>query len=47
MRIGKWHVQIWRAHGFTFLIKYEGGWNDGTQKRLYFLFWEINFNKDE
>ncbi len=42
--IGKWNVNIWKTHGFTFLFHYEWKWNDGTQKRLYILWWEINFD---
>ena len=42
MKIGKWNIQIWRSHGFSFLFHYQGKWNDGTQKRLYVLWWEIN-----
>ena len=26
----------------VFLFHYQGKWNDGTQKRLYVLWWEIN-----
>lgn len=46
MKIKGWIVNIWRVHGFTFLFRYEGGWNDGNQKRLYILFWEINLEKN-
>lgn len=42
MEIGKWTINIWKSNGFSFLFHYQGGWNDGTQKRLYTLWWEIN-----
>lgn len=47
VKIGNWELNIWRNHGFAFLFHYEGNWNSGTQKRLYILFWEINFEKIE
>jgi len=42
MNLGKWNIHIWRSNGFAFLWHYQGGWNNGTQKRLYVLWWEIN-----
>lgn len=41
----KWKWQVWKGHGFAFLFHYQGGWNDGTEKRLYILWWEINITK--
>lgn len=46
MKIGDWYFNIWKTHGFSFLFHYEWKWNDGTQKRFYFLFWELNIEKD-
>jgi len=47
MKIGNWNIQIWRSHGFSFLFHYQGKWNNGTQKRLYVLWWEINADSTE
>lgn len=47
MKIGSWDIRAWRSHGLTFLFHYEWTWNYGKQKRLYILFWEINFEKIE
>jgi hypothetical protein len=46
MKIGNWTFNIWKSHGFAFLFHYQGKWNEGTQKRLYFLWWEINANEE-
>lgn len=42
----KWNVGLWKSQGFCFLFHYQGKWNGGSEKRLYFLFWELNFRKD-
>ncbi len=44
--LSKWNVGIWKSGGFA-IFHYEWKWNDGTQKRLYFLLWEFNFVKKE
>lgn len=44
MRIGKWKVQIWPSGGFALLFHWELNWNDGDEKRIYFLKWEINIS---
>lgn len=44
MKVGNWRIDIWRSKGFAFLFSYEWSWNNGDQKRLYLLFWEVNFN---
>lgn len=39
-------LNIWRSrHSFTLLFKLER-WNDGNQWRLYFLFWEFNWDRE-
>lgn len=47
MTIGKWNIAIWKANGFSLLFHYQGKWNDGTEKRLYILWWEINAVKED
>ena len=39
----KWVWNIWKSGGFAFLFHYEGNWNQGTERRLYILWWEFNF----
>jgi hypothetical protein len=46
MKIFGWNIAIWYTSGFSFIYRYEGKWNDGTEKRLYILWWEINMIKD-
>jgi len=46
MKIGQWTVCIWKTKGFSFLFHYEWKWNNGNEKRLYFLWWEINISKE-
>ena len=46
MKIGNWTINIWKTDGFSFLFRYEWKWNDGTEKRLYLLWWEINMCKN-
>ena len=47
MKIKNWNVNIWKSNGFSFLFHYEWKWNEGDERRLYILWWEINFSKDE
>lgn len=37
-------VKIWRSHGFCLGLHYQGRWNNGTEKRIYVLWWEINID---
>jgi hypothetical protein len=46
MKIKNWNVNIWKSYGFSFLFHYEWKWNEGSERRLYILWWEINFKKD-
>ena len=46
MKIKNWNVNIWKSYGFSFLFHYEWKWNEGSERRLYILWWEINFSKE-
>jgi hypothetical protein len=46
MKIKNWNVNIWKSNGFSFLFHYEWKWNEGDERRLYVLWWEINFSKE-
>ena len=45
MKIKGWEIYCWKSNGFAFLFHYQGNWNNGDEKRLYFLKWELNLTK--